>query len=508
MIDNSSMIAALAPILLKEGIVGDIEVGKPITRKMPCPKTTENKIDKTDKLYGGLTNDYRINPGLSDKNNPESYNDNMIANKIISIFVGNHAFTVNSIISYVQNAYPKFKANKISSVLKKLISSRQLVFNKLENKVYKNVNFSFEEDAEEDLKSSVLNIIRQNNGNLTITGIVKNLGPTVTRASVTPIIRELFNAGTIKSGTNPGHFYFNESIPLEKDGNSDEDEESGTMPVLDGETAETLKAKGWQETKPGTFIGPDGKQKYIVATEQTSKTQVNKNNMANKKYDFNLLMEESDDILADMRDDEMTAGLDEFDQDKDFAIDVNSGDDEYGDDPEEVTITLTRDQIDILQHVIDKAKSALGEGDEIDDMATDEEANAELMGDDEGDIDFESETETFEDGEDEEEDDDAFDGEEDEETLNGRVASIFDGTFSDGAPSFKRHSEVPKTGKRSPIEDRYSPSKGQVSDGARSDGGARMNRAGAAPKTGKSSGQPVKSKVSSRAGSNTPLFKL
>lgn len=294
-------------------------------------------------------------------------------------------------------------------------------------------------------------------------------------------IKELFQNNTLKKGIEDGTIILN-SVDVE------EEEEEGLIPIMNKETPETLKAKGWSEVSPGIFLSPDGVQKYALTGESINLLL----NKTMRKFDnnsFARLCEEFEEDIDNLDIDDSTAGLDEFD------------DEEMDDDDVEEEDTI---QISIPRHLVDSLHELVafldenGSDDEdelVDDLATDEEANMDLMSGDESDDASVSGTE------------EDFSYDEDEETLAGSTSSVFDASFgsSEGGASVKRKTPAYDRSGR-PIEGGYRRTAGAAAyDGSGRDGGASMKRSSL---TYDKSGKPIDSKVTRKARSKNSIFDL
>lgn len=307
---------------------------------------------------------------------------------------------------------------------------------------------------------------------------------------------------------------------------SDEDEEIPTgmikspsstqtqenQALTNGETKDTLKAKGWKENTPGIFTSPDGKEKFAVTAESR---ELKLNKIMNKTYkddEFYALCEEVDQAIDEIEsgytsEEPDTEGLDEL---GDTAGEEGEGED-Y-----EYTIQLTADEYELFKGIAEKIldAGAGAEEDYVSDDATDEEANADLMNGTDSDTDDLD----FDDNEDSEEEDEKCpscgkkkcvcgeDSEEDsEEGLDDGGNGVHDGSFSNGAPSLTKQTPSYGSNRRAPITSKhFNPKSGTAYDGAHNAGAPKLQKQ--TPEYKSKSGKPVSSKNTASAGTQKSLF--
>ena len=359
---------------------------------------------------------------------------------------------------------------------------------------------AFHEEKGNDLIDSVIDYFEQSTsgsvGGINLSQILKDVTSNTgaSRAEVVQAIKDLLQSNILKKGVTEG------TIILNSTSKTDEVEEDaeGPIPVINQETPETLRAKGWTETAPGIFVGPDGVQKYAL-TGESYNTKLNKH-MSNFNDDnFSKLCEEFEKEFdkVDVSLDDSTEGLDEF-------ADETEVSDEEG---ETMTMEIPRHLVDAITELA--AIFSDSEDEPVDDLATDEEATIDLM-DGDGDEAEVSIEETDEDEESAEgcEDDEEFNFDEDEETIADTAGSIFDASFgpNEGGASVTKASTTLPEKRRKPIEGAYRPNAGgQAYDASTRNGGASVTKA---TTTFNKSGKPITSKVSQKAKSKNSIFDL
>lgn len=549
-----SMADAVDSILKEEyGTVGDLKPGEPITKKIPCPKATLNKVKKPESIKGTIY-DSSVERDLYNKGKKKKISceedeeaqvpDEEVREIVLQQFEGLEPRTtgiaLRDLLSFFQTMPGEYSKSQIMRVLQNLINKKELKIDEMTKKLFPadanedeedidlndneesaQIEAEFDSEDEESyitpeditedeftINDEIINYFQNSTsgsvGGINLSQVVKDLIKETNRSKQEIIegIKELMKDGTLKKGVTDGTILFN-SISEEDIDNVEEEEGSispitntnnSPVPVMNQETPETLRAKGWTEIVPGTFLGPDGVQKYVI-TEQSNQTLLNK--IMNYKDDsFEALCEEfSDDFneiegFGAVENPDDTDGLDEFEATDE--IDIEDGD-------EEVTITLSKDECDILEKVLRKVKGEEDtEEDLVDDLATDEEATIDLMGDDD---------EGFDGEEDEDDEDFNFDFDEDEENIADEDSSgTYDAAFNDGAAKLKKNTPGYGNPRRQPIEGKaYKPSKKSVYDAAGRDGAAKMTKE--TPAFDKS-GKPISSETTKKAGSKDSIFNL
>lgn len=532
MTKSLSMAEAVDSILNEEyGTTGNLKPGEPITGEIPCPDATRNKVELPPSIKGTIF-DSTVERDLYNKNKkkkasceedeenqiPDDEVKEIILQQFEGMVPGTTGIALRDLLGFFQTVPGEYSTGQIMRVLQNLINKKELRLDDITKKLFPGdvsedeEDYLTPEDVIEDevtIKDEIVDYFQNSTsgsvGGVSLSQVIKDLTKETehSKQEIIEGIKELMKDGVLKKGINDGTILFN-SVS-EEDIDASEDEEgsitpptpvtsnnNSPAPVMNQETPETLKAKGWKEMTPGTFLSPDGVQKYIIA-EQLNQTLINKI-MTYKDDSFEALCEEFSEDYNDIEqfdsienaDD--TDGLDEFETTDE--IELEDGDDE-------VTITLSKDECDILEKVLRKVRGDEAEDTEddlVDDLATDEEANVDLLGDDDED-------------EDEDDEDFNFDFEEDEENLTDDEANgLYIGTFNDGAPKMKK--ETPSYGnpRRQPIEGKYyKPSKKTVYDGTGRDGSARMTKETPAYDR---SGKPASSDVTRKAGSRDSIFNL
>ena len=426
---KSSNIGDIAEEIFAEsyGTVGNLVPEEPITKKIPCPEKTKNKVKIPPRFKGSpfdssVEKDYYKNETNCFDEDEEDFetDDQEIQDVILQQYEGigprTNGMALSDILGYFSVSDGVYPKNEVMRVLQDMINKNILEIDPITKKIFK----SLEEDAE------------------------------------------------------------------------------GPIPVINQETPETLRAKGWTETAPGIFVGPDGVQKYAL-TGESYNTKLNKH-MSNFNDDnFSKLCEEFEKEFdnVDVSLDDSTEGLDEF-------ADETEVSDEEG---ETMTMEIPRHLVDAITELA--AIFSDSEDEPVDDLATDEEATIDLM-DGDGDEAEVSIEETDEDEESAEgcEDDEEFNFDEDEETIADTAGSIFDASFgpNEGGASVTKASTTLPEKRRKPIEGAYKPNAGgQAYDASTRNGSASVTKA--TPAFDKS-GKPVASKVSQKAKSKNSIFDL
>jgi hypothetical protein len=538
---------AVESILAEEaGILStSMKVDSPISGSIPCPNATLNKSQKIPENIKKLLRNDRKNTVWNDNEEDEESlvkTDNKCRMMILRYLTINDGELSTSDIKQLGLKY-SIPKNVLMKAVQDLVNKRELAYDRYERKYVKRGqvmesteedDFASPEDFSEDnpLEDDVIDYFENSTAG-SVSGIrlsqaVKELSSDLgkTKQEITECIKKLLKDGTLKNGIVAGTIMLDsteddfDSLDGEGDdldipeGEEDEEYSYGNgnpTPLVNGETPETLKAKGWNEVTPGVFVGPDGNQKFVI-TDESTQNLLNKH-MKYKDNSFEALCEEfSDDYNEiegvepevngdDVDDLDDTDGLDEFEDEDDLDIDA-AGDD--------ITITLTQDEFDTLQAILDKARGDAAaeedlddiddEDDYVDDAATDEEANADLLGDDDADFEDEDEDADFED------EDDDMDLEEDEESVADSGSSVYDSSFGDGAPSLKRQTPSYGSLRRSPIEGAYRPRRGAVHDGAGRAGSPSLSRN--TPSYKERSGRVVDSGVTRAARSRKSIFDI
>lgn len=543
---NLSIDDAVDSILREENnIVGNLQPGKPITGTMPCPKATQNKVRIPPPIKGSefdssvernLYKQKKCKKNNCEEDAEEILPDEEVKEIILQQFNGLTSRTtgiaLHDLLGYFQTIPEEYSKNQIMRILQRLINKNQIKLDTITKKMFlcndedeedaEDTEFLVdEEDAEEDYITPEEII---NDEEPSLTNDIEEYFQTSTAGSVSGIpynqalkdlsiitgyakqeiassIKELMSSGILKKGVTDGTIIVN-SIEEEEEGSiiptGVNNNSTLPIPIMNQETPETLKAKGWTEISPGMFLGPDGVQKYAI-TEDFNYSGINKF-MSYKDDDMEKLFEEFDSQFAEIEgfDDsdnmENTDGLDEFETEENIDIEGDG----------EITITLSQDEADILDRILKKIKGEdVGEEELVDDLASDEEANIDLMGSDDDEFESEDDYMTDEDAEDEFN----FDFEEDEENIaDENAGGNFDGSFSNGAPNLKK--QTPPTGdfKRKPITGKgYTPTNRQAYDATGRDGSPKLQKQ--TPQYDKS-GKPVNSNTTKKAGTKTSIFDL
>lgn len=521
---KSSNIGDIAEEIFAEsyGTVGNLVPEEPITKKIPCPEKTKNKVKIPPRFKGSpfdssVEKDYYKNETNCFDEDEEDFetDDQEIQDVILQQYEGigprTNGMALSDILGYFSVSDGVYPKNEVMRVLQDMINKNILEIDPITKKIFK----SLEEDEEDefitpeeitdeekgnDLIDSVIDYFEQSTsgsvGGINLSQILKDVTSNTgaSRAEVVQAIKDLLQSNILKKGVTEG------TIILNSTSKTDEVEEDaeGPIPVINQETPETLRAKGWTETAPGIFVGPDGVQKYAL-TGESYNTKLNKH-MSNFNDDnFSKLCEEFEKEFdkVDVSLDDSTEGLDEF-------ADETEVSDEEG---ETMTMEIPRHLVDAITELA--AIFSDSEDEPVDDLATDEEATIDLM-DGDGD---EAEVSIEETDEDEEsakgcEDDEEFNFDEDEETIADTAGSIFDASFgpNEGGASVTKASTTLPEKRRKPIEGAYRPNAGgQAYDASTRNGGASVTKA---TTTFNKSGKPITSKVSQKAKSKNSIFDL
>ena len=521
---KSSNIGDIAEEIFAEGYgtVGNLVPEEPITEKIPCPEKTKNKVKIPPRFKGSpfdssVEKDYYKNETNCFDEDEEDFEmgDQEIQDIILQQYEGigprTNGMALSDILGYFSVSVEVNPRIEVMRVLQDMINKNILEIDPITKKIFK----SLEEDEEDEfitpeeitdeekgnnLIDSVIDYFEQSTsgsvGGINLSQILKDVTSNtgVSRAEVVQVIKDLLQSNILKKGITEGTIILNSTSKT----NEVEEDAEGPIPVINQETPETLRAKGWTETAPGIFVGPDGVQKYAL-TGESYKTKLNKH-MSNFNDDnFSKLCEEFEKEFdnVDVSLDDSTEGLDEFTDETEIS-------DEEG---ETVTMEIPRHLVDAITEL---AAIFSGSEDElVDDLATDEEATIDLM---DGDRD-EAEVSVEETDEDEEnaegcEDDEEFNFDEDEETIADTAGSIFDASFgpNEGGASVTKASTTLPEKRRKPIEGAYKPNAGgQAYDASTRNGGASVTKT--TPAFDKS-GKPVASKVSQKAKSKNSIFDL
>ena len=518
---KSSNIGDIAEEIFAEGYgtVGNLVPEEPITEKIPCPEKTKNKVKIPPRFKGSpfdssVEKDYYKNETNCFDEDEEDFEmgDQEIQDIILQQYEGigprTNGMALSDILGYFSVSDGVYPKNEVMRVLQDMINKNILEMaatdgNRLA-RVREDEFITPEEITDEEkgnnLIDSVIDYFEQSTsgsvGGINLSQILKDVTSNtgVSRAEVVQVIKDLLQSNILKKGITEGTIILNSTSKT----NEVEEDAEGPIPVINQETPETLRAKGWTETAPGIFVGPDGVQKYAL-TGESYKTKLNKH-MSNFNDDnFSKLCEEFEKEFdnVDVSLDDSTEGLDEFTDETEIS-------DEEG---ETVTMEIPRHLVDAITEL---AAIFSGSEDElVDDLATDEEATIDLM---DGDRD-EAEVSVEETDEDEEnaegcEDDEEFNFDEDEETIADTAGSIFDASFgpNEGGASVTKASTTLPEKRRKPIEGAYKPNAGgQAYDASTRNGGASVTKT--TPAFDKS-GKPVASKVSQKAKSKNSIFDL
>lgn len=506
-VKNLSMEEAIDNILTEE-TVGNFSKDSEFFGKKP--KLTDNKKNIKPLKLAEYKNGSCIKSASCCEEDEEVDMNQLIEDKIIDLLsnlINVKSLKINEIITRIG---PSQKRD-IMGALQRLSNKKVINIDKFKN-ISLNEGQSEEDeqdiiddivDEEGSLTNIILDILDTNvSGSVSgmtskdIIKAVKQENEDYSKPEVISAIKNLLKSKKIVKGPIEGTLIINS---VEEDGEiptgvihntPSSTEVQANQALTNGETKDTLKAKGWKETNPGIFTSPDGKQKFAITSE--SKNFKINNIMFNsyKDDDFEALLKEAADTIDEIEngitDDNSTEGLDEFNADEDTDTDEVEGDD--GEDS--YTVTLTADEYNMLMTIVDKLKGAHeemeAEDDYIDDEATDEKANAELMGDEE-DIDFSDE--------------------EDEENFDETGSGLYDGAFKDGAAKMDKHTGSYGNERRAPITSKHFAPKGCTAfDGAGRNGGASLSKE--TPEYKSKSGKPVQSKNSSAAGSSKSIFEI
>lgn len=429
------------------------------------------------------------------------------------IYVQNSGLTTADILEHLQSAGSIFDKNKIMFELQNLINDKVLKLNSVTKKIYLNLDEDNEEQVdlseftETDLTDKVLDYfdtsVTAGVGGISIQIAVKDIKKETgtSKPEIMSCITKLLKNKQLKKGVTPGTIMVNsveeeESLIPVTPGIGSSDYSNEDLPLTNQETPESLKLKGWKEETPGIFMSPDGKSKYILSREEKSINM----HMSYHDKQYEMLCEEFDRSLDEIEnaDIDNTDGLDEFTDDT--ADEIEDTDETDGED--DVTVTLTAHEAEVLQAILHKINGTTEDtADYVSDAATDEEANAELMGDDDiEDEDFDSEEPAEEDEEDDIDwDSEDWDFDEDEETVaDSSTSGVFDGSFSSGAPTMKKHTPAyDKSGKPITGKGHTPTAHGNAQDCAGRPGAPTMKKH--TPAYDKS-GKPVNSKVTSGVG--------
>lgn len=370
---------------------------------------------------------------------------------------------------------------------------------KAAEEIHNGAEYTLKDAVKDYFESSVSGSVGGVRLNSAIKDIKEKTG--VSKPRVIEVIKELLKSKELVKGPDGNTLIYNSKA--EKNNEDDEiiNMQSSTarnqyQPISNKETPQTLKAKGWKDNGNGLFVSPDNKQQFIFSNE--SKTiNINTMNNRNNKFDFDLLVEEFGEELEKMnteQDLDQTAGLDELSDDEGL------GDtDEIEDDGDEVEVTLTKSEARLLSDLASKLSAVLGgtEDDMVDDEATDEAANADLMGDDEVSFDDSDDDDTFE-------DDTVLDDEEDSEELSDN-SSAYTGTYNNQGASMSRSNASYGNERRKPIEGGYKPSAhGSAKEVTYGPTGASLSKHNGS--YGKERRDPVPSRNTSLANSKRSIF--
>ena len=490
--------------------------------KAPCPKATENKKSKAYfDIKKAETIDFE-----EDEESADDITEQILA-QFDSIYAMANGLSTADILQKMQKNRSIFEKNKIMLSIQNLINRHQLRVDPATKKLFVNNDEAEEEqdeftDIEELTNKSLDNTILDyfdssvtaGVGGISINEVVKDIKKETGAAKpeIMSCITKLLKDKKLQKGVTPGTIMLNstdeeeESLIPQTPGIGSHVDQNSEQPLTNQETPESLKLKGWKEETPGQFISPDGSVKYILSKEEKTINMC----MGYKDVNYEQLCEEFDRELDEIENSDIdnTEGLDEFDSE---AEDMDMEDDaDFDADDEMITVELTQGEADILRKILAKIDGTDiadedtdiedSDDDFVDDAATDEEANAELMGD--ADVDTDEEDEEWEDNEDidwgdDSDDDWSFD--EDEESLaDDSTSGVYDGSFSDGAPALKKHTPSADR-KNKPITGKgYTPSAhGSAFDGAGRKGQPTMSKS--IPAFDKS-GKPVKSKTTNGVG--------
>ena len=503
---KSSNIGDIAEEIFAEsyGTVGNLVPEEPITKKIPCPEKTKNKVKIPPRFKGSpfdssVEKDYYKNETNCFDEDEEDFetDDQEIQDIILQQYEGigprTNGMALSDILGYFSVSDGVYPKNEVMRVLQDMINKNILEIDPITKKIFK----SLEEDEEDefitpeeitdeekgnDLIDSVIDYFEQSTsgsvGGINLSQILKDVTSNTgaSRAEVVQAIKDLLQSNILKKGVTEG------TIILNSTSKTDEVEEDaeGPIPVINQETPETLRAKGWTETAPGIFVGPDGVQKYAL-TGESYNTKLNKH-MSNFNDDnFSKLCEEFEKEFdkVDVSLDDSTEGLDEFADETEIS-------DEEG---ETVTMEIPRHLVDAITELA--AIFSDSKDEPVDDLATDEEATIDLM-----------------DGDGDEAEVSIEETDEDEETIADTAGSIFDASFgpNEGGASVTKASTTLPEKRRKPIEGAYKPNAGgQAYDASTRNGGASVTKT--TPAFDKS-GKPVASKVSQKAKSKNSIFDL
>lgn len=413
---------------------------------------------------------------------------------------------------------------------REIMRALQILSNKKKVKIENNiVRPVFNEDAEEDsddmgkiideiidnetenpLEDAILSVLDDTvSGSVSgmstkeIIKAVRDTDSSLTKPQIINAIKELMKQGKIVKGPIEGTLIINsvdnsedEEIPtgVIRSSQPSSTKTQENQALTNGETKETLKAKGWKENTPNVFTSPDGKEKFAL-TAESKNLKLNKIMNTYKDDAFFALCEEVQNEIDkiengyDMPEDDTTAGLDELHSD---ATADDTEEDAY-------TITLTKSEYDLFKSIAEKIMAAADDAEDDDtedddtdefttDEATDEEANADLMSSDDDDVNFDDEEDA-------------------EESLDDSGNGVYDGSFSNGAPSLAKSTPAYGPARRAPITSKHlSPKGGQAYDGAQNAGAPRMSKQ--TPEYKSKSGKPVQSKQTSAAGTQKSLFEI
>lgn len=487
--------------------------------KSPCPKATENKRTKAYfDFKKAKTVDFD-----EDEESAEDITEQILA-QFDSIYAMANGLSTADILQKMQKNRSIFEKNKIMFGIQNLINSHQLRVDPATKKLFVNKDEAeeseftdIEEMTDKSIDDAILDYfdssVTAGIGGISINEVVKDIKKETgfSKPEIMSCITKLLKDKKLQKGVTPGTIMLNsvdeeeESLIPHTPGIGGSTNQNSEQPLTNQETPESLKLKGWKEETPGQFISPDGSVKYILSKEEKTINMC----MGYKDVNYEQLCEEFDRELDEIENSDIdnTEGLDEFDSETE---DMDMEDDtDFEDDSEMITVELTKDEADILRKILAKvdgtdiADEDVDMEDEdddfVDDAATDEEANAELMGD--ADLE-EEEDEEWEDSEDIDwgaDDDEDWMFDEDEESIaDDSTSGVYDGSFSDGAPVLKKHT-VSADRKNKPITGKgyTTTAHGSAFDGAGRKGQPTMTKTTPAfDKTGK----PVKSKTTSGVG--------
>lgn len=510
-------LANIAESVFTEGTVASSKADTKETKKYPDPNKTKNKIGK------GLI-DFSKPCTLCCDEDEEVPATITIEDEVISLFDSMPAMTsglsVSNILAKLQKTESIFEKNKIMYAIQELINSGRLREDSSTGKIHL-VTEEAEEVPEVNLdqfiKDSSLsdkiieyfdNSITGSVAGVSISEAVKDIKKETgaKKPEIMSCITKLLKNKKLKKGVTPGTIIINsaeeeeESLIQVPTSDTSTQTDNKDMPLTNQETPESLKLKGWKEENPNIFVSPDGNVKYILSKEGNSLNIY----MNYKDKEWEQLCEEFDAKLDAIESGAMdnTDGLDEFESETDEFETDEDVDFEDEDSDEMVTVQLTKQEADTLRTILDKIegveeveiddddKDAAEDDDFIDDAATDEEANAKLL-----DADLEKEEDNEEEFKDIEWDFDDLDTDEDEEELADAIDSVYDGSFSDGAPTFKKHTPAyDSKGKPIASKEHAPTAHGSAHDCTERKGGATMQKHTAAYDK---SGKPIKSKVTS-----------